>query len=140
MIRLQIVNLLPERHRPDVLTDELDHVELVREQGAVACEAFAQALADAEAELFEAYVDALAEEVGWLLGLWVGVLLWEGLRWGLVEGVGWGGLFGECGCEVGGCGGGRRLVVVERGLIPVGELFGERNEFDKEEVEAGCVQ
>lgn len=39
MVGLQIINLLAEDERPDVLAQELDHVERVGEAGAVAGEA-----------------------------------------------------------------------------------------------------
>ncbi len=39
MVRLQVVDLLAEDERPDVLAQELDHVERVGEAGPVAREA-----------------------------------------------------------------------------------------------------
>jgi len=39
MIRLQIINLLPEHQRPQILAQELDHIERVGEAWAVAREA-----------------------------------------------------------------------------------------------------
>lgn len=39
MVRLQVIDLLAEDERPDVLAQELDHVERVGEAGPVAGEA-----------------------------------------------------------------------------------------------------
>ena len=84
VIRLQIVDLLPPHHRPNVFTQKLDHVKLhvvdVPRTGAVhargveprlvAGEALGEAFADAIPEPFEAHVDAVCED--WRAGEAVG--------------------------------------------------------------------
>ncbi len=82
MIRLQIINLLPPHHAPNVLAQKLYDVQLmvvdiadrtchagatarvVLKAWAVAAEAFGEALSDAEAQALEADVDAVSEDGG----------------------------------------------------------------------------
>lgn len=48
MIRFQIVNLLLEYDGPQILAEELDHVQLIRKPRSVTREPFAQSLANTE--------------------------------------------------------------------------------------------
>lgn len=63
VICLQVINLLLKHDGPEVLTDELDHVELIREARPVTREPLTQALADTEAQPFQAHVDAVPEDL-----------------------------------------------------------------------------
>ena len=117
MICLEVVDLLSEGHCPQILTQKLYHVQLVSEPGPVAGEAFGEPEADAEAETVEAEVDSFAVDFGL----------------GFADGAG----RGLCGCS-GGCLEGRDVVYGF--FVALGETFGQRDELDQEEVEAGRVQ
>lgn len=61
VIRLQIIDLLLEHHRPQILADEFDHVQLVREAWPVAREPLTQSLAHAESQSLQPHVHAVTE-------------------------------------------------------------------------------
>lgn len=63
MVRLQIVNLFFEHHGPQILAQELDHVQVVGEARAVSREPLAEPLAHAEPEPLEPHVHAVPEDI-----------------------------------------------------------------------------
>ena len=149
MIRLEIINLFLEYHRPQILAQKLDDVQLIRESGSVPREPLRQTLAHPKTQTFETHVHAVAEDI--CFGETVCCERWyggastnaRGRRWGRVcrrDGSSAGDGARRRGC----CGalllcGVTRRRTIDRGFETAGHALGEWHEFDQQEVEGRYV-